>query len=66
MTSNTWYEDWIEPFNTNPPTNSQIATNLETCASSGLFYDAGVDSSNLGSDLQTLFNTVTATAHLTN
>jgi hypothetical protein len=66
VTSNTWYEDWIEPFNTNPPTNSQIATNLETCASSGLFYDAGVDSSNLGSDLQTLFNTVTATAHLTN
>jgi Flp pilus assembly protein TadG len=65
VTSNTWYEDWIEPFNTNPPTNSQIATNLQTCASTGLFYDAGVDSSNLGADLQALFNTVTATAHLT-
>ncbi len=66
VTSNTWYEDWIEPFNTNPPTNSQISTNLQACASPGLFYDAGVDSSNLGVDLQTLFNTVTATAHLTN
>ena len=66
VTSNAWYEDWIEPFNENPPTNSQISTNLETCASPGLFYDAGVDSSNLGADLQTLFNTVTATAHLTN
>ena len=63
--TNSWYEDWIEPFNTNPPTNSQIATNLQTCASTGLFYDAGVDSSNLGADLQALFNTVTATAHLT-
>ena len=51
VTSNTWYEDWIEPFNTNPPTNSQISTNLQACASPGLFYDAGVDSSNLGADL---------------
>jgi Flp pilus assembly protein TadG len=63
--TDSWYESWIEPFNTNPPTNSQIATNLQTCASTGLFYDAGVDSSNLGADLQALFNTVTATAHLT-
>ncbi len=59
VTSNTWYENWIAPF------QSQIATNLQACASPGLFYDAGVDSSNLGGDLQALFNTVTQTAHLT-
>jgi Flp pilus assembly protein TadG len=65
VTSNTWYEDWIAPFNPAPPAQSQIATNLEACASPGLFYDAGVDATNLGGDLQALFNTVVQTAHLT-
>ena len=60
VTANTWYVDWIEPF------QPSIATNLQACASPGLFYDAGVDSSNLGGALQTLFNTVVQTAHLTN
>jgi Flp pilus assembly protein TadG len=66
VTSNTWYVDWVEPFNdVAPPTSSQIYTNLQACASPGLFYDAGLDSSNLGQDLQSLFNTVVQTAHLT-
>jgi Flp pilus assembly protein TadG len=59
VSANTWYVDWIEPF------QSQIATNLQACASPGLFYDAGIDSTNLGADLQSLFNTVVQTAHLT-
>jgi Flp pilus assembly protein TadG len=59
VTANSWYVNWIEPF------QPSIATNLESCASSGLFYDAGLDSSNLGGALQTLFNTVVQTAHLT-
>ena len=59
VTSNTWYEDWIAPF------QSQIGPELEACASPGLFYDAGLDSSNLGGALQALFNTVVQTAHLT-
>jgi len=66
VTSNTWYEDWIAPFNPAPPAQSQIATNLQACASPGLYYDAGVDATNLGGDLQALFNTVVQTAHLTN
>ncbi len=65
VTSNTWYEDWIAPFNPAPPAQSQIATNLQACASPGLYYDAGVDATNLGGDLQALFNTVVQTAHLT-
>jgi Flp pilus assembly protein TadG len=60
VTANSWYVSWIEPF------QSTIATNLQSCASPGLFYDAGLDSSNLGAALQTLFNTVVQTAHLTN
>jgi hypothetical protein len=59
VTANTWYVDWIEPF------QSQIGPQLEACASPGLFYDAGVDSSNIGGALQALFNTVVQTAHLT-
>jgi Flp pilus assembly protein TadG len=59
VTANAWYVDWIEPF------QPSISTELESCASPGLFYDAGLDSSNLGGALQTLFNTVVQTAHLT-
>jgi len=59
VTANSWYVDWIEPF------QSQIGPKLEACASPGLFYDAGLDSSNLGGALQALFNTVVQTAHLT-
>ncbi len=60
VTADAWYVDWIAPF------QSQIASQLESCASPNLFYDAGVDSSNIGSDLNALFNTVIQTAHLTN
>ncbi len=66
VTSNSWYENWVAPFNPPSPATSQIATNLQACASPNLFYDAGLDSSNLGGALQTLFNTVVQTAHLTN
>ncbi len=48
VTANTWYVNWIEPFNIPDPVQTQIATNLQACASPGLFYDAGVDSSHLG------------------
>ena len=59
VTADAWYEEWIAPF------QSSIASSLESCASPGLYYDAGVDSTNLGGDLQALFNTVVQTAHLT-
>jgi hypothetical protein len=62
----TWYNTYIAPtLNVNPPTNSQIATQLQACATPGLFYDAGVDSSNLSNDLVALFNSAIATANLT-
>ena len=65
VTTNAWYEQWIAPFNPAPPAQSQIATQLQACASPGLFYDAGLDSTNIGNDLNALFNTVIQTAHLT-
>ncbi|MGD0763642.1 MAG: pilus assembly protein TadG-related protein [Roseiarcus sp.] len=60
VTADWWYNNYVAPF------QSSIATELEACASPGLFYDAGLDASNLGGALQTLFNTVVQTAHLTN
>jgi Flp pilus assembly protein TadG len=66
VTVDTWYNTYIgTSLNVNPPTNSEIATQLQACASPGLFYDAGVDSSNLGADLVSLFNSAVATANLT-
>ena len=61
MTANTWYVDLDRAV----PIPTSRSGNLQACASPGLFYDAGVDSSNLGGALQTLFNTVVQTAHLT-
>ena len=59
VTSDQWYNSWVAPF------QSTIASQLQACASPNLFYDAGIGS-DLGVALQTLFNTVTQTAHLTN
>ena len=59
VTSNSFYVDNVQPF------QPDIPSSLQACASSGLFYEASIGS-DLGSALQTLFNTVTQTAHLTN
>jgi Flp pilus assembly protein TadG len=57
--ANSWYESWIAPI------QSDIGPALQACASPGLFYDAGLDSSNLGQDLAALFAAVTQSGHLT-
>ena len=57
--ANSWYETYIAPI------QSDIGPALQACASPGLFYDAGLDSSNLGQDLSALFAAVTQSGHLT-
>jgi Flp pilus assembly protein TadG len=57
--ANSWYESWIAPI------QSDIGPALQACATPGLFYDAGLDSSNLGQDLAALFEEVTQSGHLT-
>ena len=49
VTDNSWYNEWIAQF------WSSIPTNLTSCASTGLFYDASADT-DLGQALVTLFN----------
>jgi Flp pilus assembly protein TadG len=57
--SNSWYASWIAPFQ---PT---VSTQLQSCASTGLFYQAAIGE-DLGAALSNLFEAVTQTAHLTN
>ena len=57
--ANSWYEQYIAPI------QSDIGPALQACATPGLFYDAGLDSSNLGADLVKLFNAASQSGYLT-
>ena len=57
--ANSWYAQWIAPF------QSKIPTQLQSCASPGLFYQAAIGA-DLGAALSNLFQAVTQTARLTN
>jgi hypothetical protein len=59
VTNDGWYNQWVKPF------QSQIATQLQACASPGLYYEATIGQ-DLGQALTSLFNTVRNTARLTN
>jgi Flp pilus assembly protein TadG len=42
LPTNNWYNSWIAPFNTGPygpSPNSQIAQNMQACASDGLYFE---------------------------
>lgn len=42
LPTNGWYNSWISPFNPGPygpSTNSQIATNMQACASPGFYFE---------------------------
>jgi Flp pilus assembly protein TadG len=61
-----WYKNEVASFNTPSPSAGQIAQNLQSCASTGLFYDVQ-SGGDISAALQNLFNLVVATAaHLTN
>ena len=57
--ANSWYVGHIEPI------QSDIGPALQACATPGLFYDAGLDASNLGADLVKLFNAASQSGFLT-
>ncbi|BBO02096.1 MULTISPECIES: TadE/TadG family type IV pilus assembly protein [Bradyrhizobium] len=42
LPTNSWYMKWVAPFNTGPygpSPNSEIAQNMQSCASSGLYFE---------------------------
>ena len=59
VTANSWYVGHIQPI------QSDIGPALQACASPGLFYDAGLDATNLGADLVKLFNAASQSGYLT-
>ncbi len=73
LPTNGWYVNYdgvsgggIAPFNSPSPSTGQIATSLQSCASTGLFYDVQ-SGGDITAALNALFQLVVATAaHLTN
>jgi len=65
LPTNSWYNSYIAPFNNPSPSTGQIATNLQACASPGLFYDVQ-SGGDITAALNALFQLVVSTAaHLT-
>jgi hypothetical protein len=58
LPTNSWYNTWISPWQT------QIATNMQSCASSGLYFSITTDG-DISSAMQSLFEQAVATARLT-
>jgi hypothetical protein len=58
LPTNSWYNTHIKPFQPN------IGTNLQSCASPGLYFEVSTDQDISGA-LGQLFNIAVATAHLT-
>jgi Flp pilus assembly protein TadG len=58
LPTNTWYNTWVSPW------QSQIATNMQSCASTGLYFSITTDG-DISSAMQALFQQAVATARLT-
>jgi len=58
LTTNAWYNTWISPWQT------QVATNMQSCASTGLYFSITTDG-DISSAMQALFEQAVATARLT-
>jgi Flp pilus assembly protein TadG len=59
ITNNSWYNTYIAPF------RSSIPTKMQTCATSGYYYEVSSDS-NITTALNALFQKAIAASHLTN
>jgi Flp pilus assembly protein TadG len=63
--TNGWYDSWVHPFNgTSTGTSNQIATNLQSCASPGLYTKVSTGGDITGA-LQNLFLKVASDPRLT-
>ena len=58
LPTNSWYNTWISPF------QSTLATNMQNCASPGLYFEITTDG-DITAAMQTLFQLAIATARLT-
>ena len=58
LPTNSWYNSWIAPF------QSQIPNNMQSCASPGLYFAITTDG-DISAAMQALFQQAVATARLT-
>lgn len=57
LPTNSWYNSWIKPF------SPKIATNMETCASPGLYFEVS-PSQGIADAMKALFQRIVAKAYL--
>jgi hypothetical protein len=58
LPTNSWYNNWIAPF------QNQISSNMQSCASPGMFFSVTTDG-DISAAMQTLFQQAVAAARLT-
>ena len=66
LPTNAWYNSWIAPFNPGPwgpSPNSEIALNMQTCASPGLFFEVS-PTQGISDAMTTLFQKAVADARI--
>ena len=67
LPTNGWYMSWIDPFNKGPygpSVNSQIAANMQSCASPGYYFEVS-PTDGISQALAALFQKVVAAARIT-
>jgi hypothetical protein len=68
LPTNAWYNTWISPFNAGPygpSPNSEIATDMQNCASPGFFFEVS-PTQGISNAMNALFQKAVAEAHITN
>jgi Flp pilus assembly protein TadG len=66
LTTNSWYMSWIDPFNKGPfgpSPNSEVAQNMQTCASPGLYFEVS-PTQGISQAMNALFQKAVLEAHL--
>jgi Flp pilus assembly protein TadG len=67
LPTNTWYMNWIDPFNAGPyvpaSANSEIARNMASCASPGLYFEVS-PTQGISDAMTKLFQKAVADAHI--
>jgi Flp pilus assembly protein TadG len=68
LPTNDWYNSWIKPFNAGPygpSPNSQIAQNMQSCASPGLYFEVS-PTQGISEAMTVLFQRAVADARISN
>ncbi|THD68317.1 MAG: pilus assembly protein [Bradyrhizobium sp.] len=68
LPTNSWYNSWIGPFNAGPwgpSPNSQIALNMQSCASPGLYFEVS-PTQGISAAMTSLFQKAVADARISN